>query len=157
MDDFLTKPVRSEHLESLLRTHLRPAAYSPVDTTPLPPPPVVLDVSRLTELGELGPSAVALVERAIDNFVANMDDNLTEIEKAVASGDSETLNPVAHRLKGSALNLGANRLAEICLELELLGEEGAAWGGAPMIDDLKAAAAATVSALIDYRSRQPQS
>jgi signal transduction histidine kinase/CheY-like chemotaxis protein/HPt (histidine-containing phosphotransfer) domain-containing protein len=153
MDDFLTKPVRSEHLESLLRAHLRSSAYSPADAPPLPPPPAILEVSRLEELGELGPSAVALVERAIDNFVANMDATVTEIQNAVAAGDSETLGPVAHRLKGSALNLGANRLAEILLELELLGDEGAAWAGAPMLDDLHDTAAATVTALLDYRAR----
>ncbi len=156
MDDFLTKPVSSEHLESMLRAQLRTAVHPTPEPPPQPPPPAVLDESRLEELGELGPAAVALVERAVDNFVAGMDGNVNDIEKAVAGGESETLSSIAHRLKGSALNLGANRLAEICLELELLGEEGAAWGGAPMIDELKSAAAATVSALLDYRSRQPQ-
>jgi len=154
MDDFLTKPVSSEHLESVLRSLLRgPSVHQP-EVPPLPPPPRVLDESRLEELGELGPSAVALVDRAVDNFVAAMGATVAEIESAVATGDSAALGAVAHRLKGSALNLGANRLADICLELETLSDEDAAWAGAPMLGELRTAADATITALGDYRSRR---
>jgi len=162
MDDFLTKPVRSEHLESVLRAQLRgPSPHRAQQTQqtqqtqppPRTPRPVVLDESRLEELGELGPHAVALVARAVDNFAAGMDGTLDEIEQAVAAGDSVALGAVAHRLKGSALNLGAQRLADICLELEMIGEEHAAFAGAPMLDELRGAAAATTAALLDYRSR----
>jgi HPt (histidine-containing phosphotransfer) domain-containing protein len=67
-----------------------------------------IDLERLAELRELDDpgEAPSYVERAITNFLAGAEGHLASMEDAAASGDSEQLRAVAHRLAGSALNLG---------------------------------------------------
>jgi len=44
------------------------------------------------------------------------------IRQAVAQADPASLRREAHRLKGSSQQMGATRLAALCLELENLGK-----------------------------------
>jgi HPt (histidine-containing phosphotransfer) domain-containing protein len=51
----------------------------------------------------------------LDTFLADSESRLVELRKAV---DAKALSEVAHSFKGSASNMGALRLAELCQELE---------------------------------------
>ncbi|MEY4066243.1 MAG: hypothetical protein RIR26_2451 [Pseudomonadota bacterium] len=44
---------------------------------------------------------------------------LGKLESAIAGGNSETVRQIAHRLKGSAANLGAKKMSELCSAAEL--------------------------------------
>lgn len=55
-----------------------------------------------------------------------LDDAPTQLKKlreAVAAADPGRTSSVAHRLKGASGNLGAERLAELCHRLEVLGRK----------------------------------
>jgi signal transduction histidine kinase/DNA-binding NarL/FixJ family response regulator/HPt (histidine-containing phosphotransfer) domain-containing protein len=152
MDDFLSKPVSSDQLAASLQTQLsadtastRPASQQRARTPDLDP-------ARLDELLSMGERAVPLVARAISNFVGGFDATWDELSTAARTGDASTLRAVAHRLKGSALNLGARRVAELCQELEDVGDTGTTEGVTPLLELLRAAGSSAVAALSAYES-----
>lgn len=51
----------------------------------------------------------------LDTFLADSESHLVELRK---TADAKVLSEVAHSFKGSASNMGALRLAELCQELE---------------------------------------
>ncbi|MCH1869035.1 ATP-binding protein [Nocardioides sp. CFH 31398] len=81
-----------------------------------------LDLERLDMLRDLDPGNTAYVDRVIGNFVRRTPELLGRISDAVDADDTETVAATAHRLRGSALNLGVPRVAETALGLELAGE-----------------------------------
>jgi HPt (histidine-containing phosphotransfer) domain-containing protein len=167
MDDFLTKPVDTGRLESLLRTHASgpEEATPPSGTTPAPtaatepaPAPTIgpaLDAERLEELEALGERAVALVDRAIDNFAKGLPETLDELHDAAARDDLEQVRALAHRLRGSALNLGATRVAEVGLAIELW-EESSPDDVPTLLEQLRDAGAEAEDALRAHQALRPR-
>ncbi len=51
----------------------------------------------------------------LDTFLTDSENRLVALQKAA---DAKALSEVAHSFKGSASNMGAIRLAELCQELE---------------------------------------
>ena len=158
MDDFLTKPVDSSRLASVLRAHADeagPASAPPVGSPRVAPVVAtggVLDARRIEELLEMGVGAEVLVHRAVDNFVSRVPETVAGLQAAVARDDGDELRALAHRLKGSALNLGAARVAEVSLALEETGREGCAEEAAPLLAELEAALGEASAALESYRT-----
>lgn len=158
MDDFLTKPLDPTRLEATLRHWLTgsPDGADPdlAGTAPAARggQPVVLDQARLAMLLEMGPGAAALVDKAVTNFVAGADAALAEIRGAVEAADAELLRTSAHRLKGSALNLGAVAVGALCLELELQGGGGDPAAAERRLSELARALDAATAALRDYQA-----
>ncbi|HEY0904382.1 MAG TPA: PAS domain-containing protein [Marmoricola sp.] len=162
MTGFLSKPVSVEALGRVLAEQLGDAgapaeppaavACEPV-VEPAPPSaqPPVLDARRLEDLVEMGSAAVPLVQRAIDNFVAAVEDHVEALRAALAASDASAVRAVAHRVKGSAANLGAARVADLALELELLADTGELDGAPRLVGDLAAALASASSALTAHR------
>jgi HPt (histidine-containing phosphotransfer) domain-containing protein len=111
-----------------------------------------LDPARIDELLALGERAVPLVERAIGNFVANLPDTIVELEKAIADGDGPALRATAHKLKGSALNLGAKEVADVSRRLEELGDQDEPQLAGPLLDELRTAGPRACAALDAYRA-----
>ena len=150
MDDFITKPVSSERVAAVLdRNVAAPAPEATVTSLSR-----ALDESRLDELADMGERAVVLVNRAVDNFVDRLPETLVEIEQALADKDWDSARKLVHRFRGSALNLGATRVAEIGLELELLEDETILDDGPRLLRELQQASAEAVVALQDYKSRK---
>jgi CheY-like chemotaxis protein/HPt (histidine-containing phosphotransfer) domain-containing protein len=128
MDDFLTKPVDPVRLLRVVRrwadTDLRPAD----DSDDGAPPPAedlapVTDPERMAMLDEMKRDGLSLFERASANFVAHAEEHLREIRSAVEADDASSLVASAHKLKGSATNLGLPALGEAAEALELAGHD----------------------------------
>ncbi|GAB3440501.1 hypothetical protein GCM10027517_15040 [Phycicoccus ginsengisoli] len=132
MDDFLTKPVDVALLGQVLDRLVGPdrdvPAPLPGGAGPTLPPALadadVLDRTRLGELLELDPDDPSLLLRMLDRFDQSTADTLQALRSAHAEQDAQAQGRAAHRLKGTASNLGATALAERCLAVELLGEDG---------------------------------
>jgi len=115
-----------------------------------------LDPSRLRELEALGPRAVALVDRAIDNLVIALPRVLRDLEEAFERHDTDEVRTAAHRLRGSALNLGVGRVAEIALGLELMADRTETADVPRLLEELSVAGADAETALRQYqRGRDP--
>jgi CheY-like chemotaxis protein len=163
MTGFLSKPVSAEALGRMLRDQLTGRlaevapvigprigrVLAPVATQGSAVP--ILEVGRLEELAEMGAASFPLIQRAIDHFVADAEENVDVLQEQLSTGDAATLRSTAHRLKGSAANLGARRVAELALEVELLAESGRLADGERVVVALGAALGEACAALRDYR------
>jgi HPt (histidine-containing phosphotransfer) domain-containing protein len=118
MNDYLTKPVVLEALEGVfqqavlkVQPTLRGRSPEPVES------PIDLSVIEgLRELSEPG-QPEPLVE-LIELFLKDAHPKLDRMNSALERKDLTTLALAAHSLKGSASNLGARRLSELCATLE---------------------------------------
>ena len=63
--------------------------------------------------------------RMVNQFTQDATTCIAEVEQAVTNGDPARLAEAAHGLKGICRNIGANRLAELCYQLEQKGRRGA--------------------------------
>ncbi|MCH8349810.1 MAG: response regulator [Chloroflexi bacterium] len=109
MDDYVSKPVRMEYLTEVLSQYPRTAA-------PVQEPPAI-DKEVFSNLwGILGAHAPELTR----SFIDETSTLLSDMKQALDRGDWDGLLKAAHTLKGSSVTIGANRLAEICQQLQAL-------------------------------------
>lgn len=160
MDDFLTKPVDPTVLREMLDRWLG-GPGRPARSTPAPGPaariPVPagrgddLDLDRLDMLCQ--EASPVYLDRAITNFVASSTGALEDVRAAVEAADSDQLRHTAHRLKGSALNLGLPRVAGPALHLEQVGDTGTVAGAVDLLPVLQEALDAGRRALLAYQDQ----
>jgi signal transduction histidine kinase/DNA-binding response OmpR family regulator len=148
MDGYLTKPVRQDELTAAVSQWL-PTRTEEV-RTPAPTPgashepahragggPVLLDLDHLRSLREVGgPDAEAFIQQLVEAFESEAAEELEQIRSAVADADATGLVRAAHRLKGSALNLGCHAMADTAGELESLGRSGETAGADTLFERL---------------------
>jgi len=82
-----------------------------------------LNLDKLDLLRQLDPGGGALfLKKLISIYLSSVPVSLEQIENAIQLADSYALRKAAHTFKSSAANVGAEKLAEICLQLEEYGE-----------------------------------
>ena len=129
MNDYLTKPLHLQELEAVLQRAMfrlqpmtsdsEPAADVPDDG------PESLDRSVINGLKELRePGQPDPLQELVELFFRDARPRLEAMEQAQTAGDAAKLAAAAHSLKGSASNLGARRLSELCSSLEKQGKAG---------------------------------
>ena len=129
MDDYLSKPVKAEDLETVMdRWVSRPedqenaleeaTADKELPTGATEP----LDQSVLEGLRELG--GQELLEELKDLFLEQAPAHLEALRRAVTEEDALSIERAAHTLKGSCGNMGASRMMAICIALEGVGHTG---------------------------------
>ena len=136
MNDYLTKPLHLQSLEAVLQRallRLQPDAAG----SPLPPASLgglpsdategaaTLDRNVITGLKELRePGQPDPLKELVDLFARDAHPRLQAMQQAYDDGDLPKLAAAAHALKGSASNLGARRLAQLCAGLEKQAKNG---------------------------------
>jgi HPt (histidine-containing phosphotransfer) domain-containing protein len=125
VDDYLSKPVFLEDLESALSRLItgRQQGEVRVLSTSLSqtaePGSHVFDQQIVEELRGIGGDGDAdLFSELADQFVQLMPDWLTELRSVVQQGDTETVRRHAHKLLGLCRQIGAQRMAQVCRDLE---------------------------------------
>jgi two-component system, sensor histidine kinase and response regulator len=103
MDDYLSKPVSSVALAQVL-------ARCPVNSEPITHS---VDLTGLFESG-----LQDLLPQIIGTFLVSSAQTIQKAKQALAAQDVTEVQQCAHSLKGSAANLGANRLVALCGQLE---------------------------------------
>lgn len=81
----------------------------------------VLDDNVVSELKTLGADVVAEI---FDLFVADVPSRLGKLRQAIDTGSCDGILREAHGLKGSALGVGASRLARLCAAIEHDARDG---------------------------------
>jgi two-component system sensor histidine kinase/response regulator len=111
MDDYIAKPVDLTTVSTVLRKWIITARL-------VSQPP--LDLQRLEDLRQLGSTASGtLMSRMVDLFARDAPAALAAVVDAVRTREPERLKQAAHTLRGAASNIGAARVASLCLELEV--------------------------------------
>jgi PAS domain S-box-containing protein len=144
MDDYLSKPYRSQDLQETLERWVSrersgdagvPEASEQADTRR---GPEVLDPQVLDQLRELD-------EQVGNDFLRDvvaeyLDGALSAREslaEAVAAEDVESIMSIAHRLKGSSGSIGAVTVSEICARIETRARNGDIAAAGDLVRDLK--------------------
>ena len=145
MDDYISKPVRPEDLEMALARWVSgngTAVESGQQSAPPPAPPEALApaldpavTARLCELAAAtDPSVMSEIYEA---FLSSAVDYLAAIREGAATNDAEGLRKAAHAFKGASADIGAQHLAELCRQLEALGEAGRVDGAVKNLEELE--------------------
>ncbi len=115
-DDYLSKPVRLDHLRTMLGNagrHPLVMQEQPVGAGEAIDWQVLASVQ--TALGDDGPETIAAMLRL---FREETPEQLEELEAAIGVMDRNQIRRLAHRLRGGSRQLGAQRMAEYCATLE---------------------------------------
>ena len=113
MDDYLSKPLRAADLDPVLERWI---------AARVPDGDGLVDGERVNSMLSLGAS---LVEKLLEVFARTTPPMLEELRAAVEADDADARRRLAHKLRGSADTVGAQRLSELALELENGNGEGA--------------------------------
>ena len=112
MDDYLTKPLRTRDLEAMVRTWAGDAATAPARARPSEE---ALQVrARVREMTDDEDTA----REVVDLFLSGAADGLRELRRGEAAGDATAVLRAAHKIKGSARNVGAEELAALAERME---------------------------------------
>jgi CheY-like chemotaxis protein/nitrogen-specific signal transduction histidine kinase/HPt (histidine-containing phosphotransfer) domain-containing protein len=128
MVDYLVKPIDFNKLQTVLShwlPELRPSIVPKSLTTDEEPAKaskvhVVVNTSVLQRLRE----HVGNLTPVVGVFLQSLDRRVVELERAVQARDAEAINKVAHTMKGSSSQFGAENLAHLCLLAEHMGTSG---------------------------------
>lgn len=139
-DDYLSKPFTREELARVIGRNLRPggapAAEEAKRAAPAGPDPISHDrMAGALEMIRMLPGnrGMEVLRKVVDLYLASTPTLLQTMREAESGGDAEKLKAAAHSFKSSSANLGAVRLAGVCLELETLGRSGSTEGALPLL------------------------
>jgi len=148
MDDYLAKPFSREQLAATLKRWLAPLTVAPVSKTPASPPAASARTDPAATVAADGPinpralnlirhlpgaNGAALVDKVIRAYLAETPLRLEQMQAAAKTGDAEALRKAAHSMKSSSANVGAERLAGLCKELETIGRGGTIEGASRLL------------------------
>ena len=129
MDDHLPKPFSLESLRDVLERWMppstlrapagRPEAIAPL-INPDPAPALRLDPSRLDAVRSLKSGGPDLVRQVIRLFLQTAPGSLDRLRLAASSGNAREIGAAAHTLRGSSRELGADRIGQLCQQIETL-------------------------------------
>jgi two-component system sensor histidine kinase/response regulator len=146
MDDFLAKPYSLAQLDAAVRRWLPASRVLSAAAAPRTSGSMALDGAAQTlnretldGLRELDPNGGdELARELMGMFLESTPAAMSQLRRALDAGDAAVVGRVAHTLKSSAANLGAESLSIAMRELEKLGREA-------RIDDARALAATVVA------------
>ena len=125
MDDYITKPVRVKELQAALERSRSLGVSEPKPVAAVSPGPFDREVlATLRELQEEGEPDI--LGELFDLFLQDTPTRLRAMREAVKLEDNEAVQRIAHSLKGSSANLGAQQMAAMCEDLERQARGGAA-------------------------------
>jgi signal transduction histidine kinase/DNA-binding response OmpR family regulator len=124
MDSYLPKPVRAGDLNRALTAISRPSAEEAQ-----PPAAAEREAGIRARFSDIaGPHPQdderALLAELISSFVATAPEALAALGEAVQDGDARAVQERAHKLRGSAANVGAGALADVCQSFEEMARLG---------------------------------
>ena len=97
----------------------------------------VLDPAVITTLRQLtAPGEPDVLTEVLKLFLEEVPTRMARLRNAWAAGNIEEVHRAAHSLKGSAGNIGAHGMFEICRQLDGIGKSGGLAAAGPLIDAL---------------------
>ena len=151
VDAFLPKPIEVRRLyatiEQLAEKRYRKTAK--VVQSIAPPQPPLLNAGALHELARMSQDP-QFVPHLVQLFSEDSSQLLVRIEEALAHHRREEFKAHIHALKGSALNLGAERLVAHCTRIGALHYRELSASAGTVAAETRAVITATQAALADY-------
>ena len=131
MDNYIAKPIVRDMVRNTLNR------YAPVKREPeIPDPDQVILPSERTIIEELGLDQEQYLEILMEFIEAKRTD-MRDLGGALAQGDADLVSRLAHKIKGSALNLRLDSLGRTAASIEKAAKEGDVSGIAGDLDILR--------------------
>jgi PAS domain S-box-containing protein len=140
MDDYITKPIRTEALTAAVEK----------GAERMPPPAPALDTSVVERLTITVGDREA-VAGLIDTFLQHAPELLRELRGGASSGDAAIVRRTAHTLKSNAATFGASGLADVSRDLESRAAAGTLETATPLVDRVDMELRRVQAALGDVR------
>jgi PAS domain S-box-containing protein len=132
MDDYVSKPVKTDDLQAAIDRYLGIRVVEREVSEHTGPAPIDLQ-SIAGFRGMDGGDGEDLLVHLIDVFLANTPRVLAEARAAILAHASPQLARAAHTLRGSCSNFGAERMRLACKELEDFANGGVIEGAAELL------------------------
>jgi signal transduction histidine kinase/CheY-like chemotaxis protein/HPt (histidine-containing phosphotransfer) domain-containing protein len=150
MSDYLSKPLRTDELESVLEKWLIGDQEEV-----LPVVPLIQDATTLVDLSEFRRLFEVGDERSLASFLAtiveSLNENLLALEKAISGvPDLAEMRTITADIKGSALSLGAERLNRLADKLEDACKNGKSEEAIELFGELKRLSKQTQEAVGEF-------
>jgi CheY-like chemotaxis protein len=130
MDDYITKPIRVDELAGALqRTQPKRRNGGRGDMSDS-----VIDKSTIDNLRAT--TDAEFVAEMIDTFLEDSPQLMAEMRQALKDGNAEAFRRAAHSLKSNASSFGANELAAMAKQLEMMGKSADLNGADDLLDKL---------------------
>jgi len=128
MSDYITKPVRREDFEKMIekwtcKQLLQPDSNQHVAATPTSGGKDHESLNIQGALENLGGDRELYVE-VVEVFSKNLPTQLDQLRQACSQHDAHQLSAIAHSLKGSAANIGAEATRHLATQIEDLARDG---------------------------------
>ncbi|MES2321518.1 MAG: response regulator [Pseudomonadota bacterium] len=148
MDDYLSKPFTQQQLGAVIGRWIGMPIAASVhhdDEPPVLPPETreviqrdVINRHALENIRALSADrGNALVQKVINAYVGDTPQHMQSLRRAIAEADPGNLRKVAHSLKSSSANVGAETLAQMCKEMETLGRTDTIEGADGILTDME--------------------
>jgi len=148
MDDYLSKPFSQQELLAVIGRWIALPLASTIHHEDIAPPARtygaevsqrdVINRHALDNIRALSRErGDALVHKVIAAFVDDTPQHLRTLSQAIAVFDAGNLRKVAHSLKSSSANVGAETLAQMCKDMEALGRTDTTEGAATLLTDME--------------------
>ena len=99
--------------------------------------PVILDQAVISGLRKLTPPGEPdVLAEVLKLFLEEVPPRIARLRNAWQAGNIQEVHRAAHSLKGSAGNIGARRLFEVCRQLDDISKSGDLPAAAPFVDAL---------------------
>jgi signal transduction histidine kinase/CheY-like chemotaxis protein/HPt (histidine-containing phosphotransfer) domain-containing protein len=121
MDDYITKPVKPEALQSVLTRFLSEVPNEEGKVKSIPADPLPVDMERLREA--LGDDPQDFSD-TLNLYLEDMSKNLERLDQAVQSGNREEIESISHNCAGASANCGMVAVVKSLGELEAAGRDG---------------------------------
>lgn len=124
MDDYISKPFMIEEIVDSIRKWSESGNTKKKESNIMKTKNIIpsanINLKTLNRLKEMtSGSEPSFFNQVLKMFIDQGDELTAEISNAFKSSDVAKLGSLAHKLKGSALNLGAESVAESCRRIEL--------------------------------------
>jgi CheY-like chemotaxis protein/HPt (histidine-containing phosphotransfer) domain-containing protein len=156
MDDYISKPVRVEELQSAIerwgpmKTRKPDTAF--ITRSRAPQAEGLLDQSAISDLRNVPSSGRDnVLQEVVGVFLENAPQRMAKISECINDGPMLAFH--AHALKSMSLNLGAKRIVELSQKLEDLGRTRNVHGASSLFRELEAVYNQTRAQLVALRTR----
>ncbi|MCP8899328.1 PAS domain S-box protein [Gilvimarinus xylanilyticus] len=144
MNDYLSKPIQAQSLNSTLQHWLQHQSQQQS-------PPTLPEKNAGVAIWDQGDALKSVfnkkdfLQNLLSQFIHTAPDKLRTFEGALNEDDTDAINRLAHSLKGSAGQLKAHRLQDICQRIEFAAQEQ----DVKLINSLKSEFTSTLERTLD--------
>jgi signal transduction histidine kinase/DNA-binding response OmpR family regulator/HPt (histidine-containing phosphotransfer) domain-containing protein len=148
MDDYLSKPFTQQQLAAVIGRWIALPLVATVHHDDEPPrlPPESVEVIQREVINRAALDAIralskdggdALVQKVVAAYVDDTPQHLQTLRRAISGDDPTSVRKVAHSLKSASANVGAQKLAQLCKEMEHLGRAETTEGADVILTDME--------------------